>query len=121
MVAVGENELICDFAETYHVLDWRGLPLKTAAILAAGLREDSRVRRKLTGERVSMETALMAAMLDRLKLLVWQNTEDGLHGKNMPSSTYEALTGCGTQKNRIRSFRSPEDFEAARDRIIKGG
>lgn len=121
MVAVGENELICDFAETYHVLDWRGLPLKTAAILAAGMKSDSRIMKKLTGERVSMETALMAAMLDKLKLLVWQNTDDGMHGRNMPSSTYEALTGCGKQKNSVRSFRSPEEFEAARNRIIKGG
>ena len=30
-----EDELICDMAETYHVLNWRELPLKTAAILAS--------------------------------------------------------------------------------------
>lgn len=38
MVAVDEEALICDFAETYNILDWRELPCRTAAILASGLR-----------------------------------------------------------------------------------
>lgn len=120
MVAVGEEELICDFAETYHVLAWRELPLKTAAVLAAGLRDDSRIKQKLKGERVDLTTALLAAALDRLKLLVWQNTDDGLHGRNMPKSTFDALTGRGPRNARVTGFRSPEAFEAARARIIEG-
>ena len=121
MVAVGEEDLICDFAQTYHVLDWRALPPKTAAALAAGLPPDSRVMRRLTGERVSLTDALLAAALDRLKLLVWQNTEDGRSGRNVPPSTYDALTGRGEPTKRVRGFRTSEDFEAARARIIKGG
>ena len=121
MVAVGEKELICDFAETYHVLNWRELPLKTAAVLAGGLRSDSRIMLKLTGERVDINTALMAAALDRLKILVWQNTEDGLNGRNPPKSTYDALTGHVPHQARVRSFRTPEEFESARARIMEGG
>ena len=34
LVSRCEDELICDMAETYHVLNWRELPLKTAAIAA---------------------------------------------------------------------------------------
>lgn len=121
MVAVGEEDLICDFAQTYHVLDWRALPLKTAAVLAAGLPPDSRIMRRLTGERIGLTDALLASALDRLKLLVWQNTEDGHKGRNMPESTYEVLTGRSHSAKKVRSFRTPEDFEAARARIMEGG
>lgn len=121
MVAVGEEELICDFAETYHVLDWRALPLKTAAVLASGLDADSRIRRKISGEKLTMDTALLAAALDRLKVLVWQNTEDGLHGRNYPKSTYDALRGRLPSPKRVTAFRTAEDFEAARARIAEGG
>ncbi|MBO7722484.1 MAG: hypothetical protein J6S27_01735 [Thermoguttaceae bacterium] len=31
MVREDETALICDLAETYHILDWRALPLRTAA------------------------------------------------------------------------------------------
>ena len=50
MAAGGGDELICDFAEYYNVLDWRALPLPLAAVLAAGLPEGSRSVRRLAGE-----------------------------------------------------------------------
>lgn len=43
MILTDEDALICDLAETYHVLDYRALPLKTAAALASGLRADARI------------------------------------------------------------------------------
>ena len=42
MAAQYPEELTCDMAETYHVLDWRALGLPLAATLAAGMRETSR-------------------------------------------------------------------------------
>ena len=42
MAALAPDELVCDMAETYHVLDWRALGLPLAATLAGGLRETSR-------------------------------------------------------------------------------
>ena len=47
MVAADEDALRCDFAQTYHILDYRRLPLRTAAVFAWGLGEDSRVKRAL--------------------------------------------------------------------------
>ena len=38
MLNAGEDELVCDFAETYHILDLRALPVPLAATLAWGLR-----------------------------------------------------------------------------------
>ena len=34
MAALAPDELVCDMAETYHVLDWRALGLPLAATLA---------------------------------------------------------------------------------------
>ena len=56
MAAQYPEELTCDMAETYHVLDWRALGLPLAATLAAGLRENSRTRMALAGAKVPTET-----------------------------------------------------------------
>ena len=44
MLAADRDALICDLAETYHVLDLTALPVPLLATLAAGLRGDSRIR-----------------------------------------------------------------------------
>ena len=49
MVASDEDALICDFAETYHILDYKALPLKLRATLASGLRDSSRSKLILHG------------------------------------------------------------------------
>ena len=36
MAALAPDELVCDMAENYHVLDWRALGLPLAATLAGG-------------------------------------------------------------------------------------
>ena len=41
MIATDEDALICDFAETYHIYDYRSLDVEYAATLAYGLRDDS--------------------------------------------------------------------------------
>ena len=61
MAAQYPEELTCDMAETYHVLDWRALGLPLAATLAAGLRENSRTRMALAGAKVPTETLLLGA------------------------------------------------------------
>ena len=66
MAALAPDELVCDMAETYHVLDWRALPLRLAATLAAGLPETSRSLRKAAGRTVDFETELLAYAADRL-------------------------------------------------------
>ncbi len=75
MIAADEDAVICDFAETYHIYNFRSLTLLYAATLAAGFRDDSRIRRKLSNERVSTDTMLNAAAVDALNLLVWMQTK----------------------------------------------
>lgn len=119
MIRTDEDALICDFAETYHVFDYRSLPPKLAATLAAGLHESSRIKRAISGRTMSLDTMLWAVIADRLGLLLWLKTKDGQKGRNRPESFVDLLNG--TRENETAGFDTPEDFEAERQRIIGGG
>ena len=119
MLHEDETAVICDLAETYHVLDYRALPLKTVAALASGLREDSRIRMKLSGMRVSTDTMLAAATVDRLSMLIWAKTKDGEIGRNRPESILDKLTAEDTRSDEeYKAFDSPEEFMQARKEIL---
>ena len=91
------------------MLDWRALPLPLAATLAAGLREDSRVRMKLSGSRLNNEIWLLAAAVDRLSVLVWQRTKDGATGHNYPNLIIDRLTAMD-EPQEVEAFDSGEEF-----------
>ena len=95
------------------------LPLETVAILASGLGENSRIARKISGAKVPLNTLLLAHIVDRLGLLVWQNTKDGKHNKNRPASFVEMINR-GDEKEQIKglSFDTPDDFWLARQTIL---
>lgn len=99
-----EDALICDFAEYYHVLSWRDLPVRTAATLAAGLRPCSRSYMKAVGVKADLTDSLLAMIHDRLadliSMLAGKNSkgisriaEDVIHGKPEKSETeqYDAV------------------------------
>jgi len=114
MIAKGENALICDFAETYHIYDMWQLPVKTIAILAVGLRDDSRIKMLLAGSKFSAEIILLSAIADRLGVLVWQQTKDGAKGQNKPKSILEQLTAPEETEDEPEVFATVEEYEAAR-------
>lgn len=121
VVAECEDEMICDFAETYHILNWRGLPIRLSAVLAFGLSEDSRTKRKLSGEKAGIDTLLRASILDQLQILRWYQTEDGQTGQNPPQMMVDVLRGVNkTSASRVTAFATVEDFEERRRRIIGG-
>lgn len=121
MIATDENALICDFAETYHIYDYKSLPPSRAAIFACGLKNDSRIKMKIAGMKYSLETLMLASMVDRLSLLVWAKTQDGPKGLNRPESIMEKLLQNEKEKD-IVSFDSGEDFRKKREEILgKGG
>lgn len=120
MVAKAPDALVCDMAETYHVLDWRSLGLPLAATLAGGLRETSRTRMALNHTQAGTDTLLLGAMTDALQLLVWMKTKDGSKGRNRPAPVLDTLLGT-TPKQRVTGFATAADFEAARAAILKGG
>ncbi len=124
MLRTDETALICDLAETYGVMDWKALPLRTVAALSSGLRDDSRIKMKLTCRSVPSDVALLAAAVDRLSLLVWAKTKDAQHGRNKPDSILAKMLGDGKEepmKKDFSVFRTSEEFEAARRRAINKG
>lgn len=111
MVVLDETALICDFAEVYHVLDWRALPVRTAAALAAGLGADSRSMKKLSGAPADVQTLLLAMIADFVHILAWQNTRDGVKGRNVPQSILRALLGKAEDAGE-EGFDSVDEFLA---------
>lgn len=117
MIVTDEDALICDFAETYHIYDYMRLPVEYAATLANGLRDNSRIKLKVSGTRVSTDLLLQAAAVDALNLLVWAKTKDAKRGRNKPASIAEMLT-ANPKKEECLGFESIDDFEKARAEII---
>ena len=123
MIKVDEDALICDLAETYQIYDYRQLPLKMVAVFSYGLKEDSRIKMKLSGQTVPSETLLLASMVDKLNILVWFKTKDGQKGKNEPPSIVSVLTGKDKTDNNkdVVVFNSGEDFVNRRKTILQTG
>lgn len=120
MIATDEDALTCDFAETYHVIEWRALPVKTAAVLAFGLSEDSRIKRAISKMPITTDTTLRALAVDCLRLMLWQNSADGAKGINKPESIVERLTNSGKPKEQdYITFDTPEEFERLKAEILK--
>lgn len=112
-----EEEMICDFAETYHIFDYRQLNPGYAAVLCSGLRDDSRVKQKLSDTPINLEQTLLARMVDELAFLVWAKTKDGQKNRNRPQSILKALTG--QKEDEVKAFRSAEDFRSMWNAIAR--
>lgn len=114
MINADEDTLICDFAETYHVFDYKALPLRLAAILAAGLSDCSRIKVKLSGAKTDIKTMLLAAAADGARMAAWLNSSDGATGANRPMSLLEAIVN---PQDSEEGFDSGNDFEAWKRKI----
>ena len=123
MIKVDEDALICDLAETYQIYDYRQLPPKMVAVFSYGLKEDSRIKMKLSGQKVPSDTLLLASMVDKLNILVWFKTKDGQKGKNEPPSIVSVLTGKDKTDNNkdMVVFNSGEDFVNRRKMLLQTG
>ena len=119
MITTDKNALICDLAETYGIFNYRALPLETLAVLCVGLRENSRIKMKLSGANVAPDFLLLAKAVDLLGLLLWSKTEDAQKGINQPKSIVDMLTRVEKESD-VLSFENAEDFEAEWIRITKG-
>lgn len=119
MMNVDEYALQCDLAETYHIYEMKELPLSKVALFAIGLRGDSRIKLKIQDLKYSLDTVLLANIVDRLSYLVWFKTKDGQKGRNRPMSVAQKLLGLGETK-KVIAFTSASDFENAKHAILGG-
>ena len=61
---------------------------------------------------------LRAAMLDCLRLLIWQGTADGARGQNRPDSILDQMNGARPDSEAL-TYSSGAEFERARARILQ--
>ena len=73
---------------------------------------------KLAKMKVSNDTLLLANIVDLLGLIWWSKTKDGQRGRNRPKSVFSAIQG--TNESEVVAYDSPEEFNMARERILRG-
>lgn len=111
MISLDEDALICDLAETYQIYDYRSLPVKLVATLAAGLRADSRIKLLASGCPVSQDTILLASIADRIEAFRYSFARDNT---KEPPSLVKILIGEEVkEKMGTMAFNSTEEFEKA--------
>ena len=68
--------------------------------------------------KLTTKELLLAKIADSLSILIWQNTEDGHKGINIPKSIIDEINRDHSKD--IRGFDSGSEFEAERQRLING-
>lgn len=122
MINTDEEALICDFAETYHIYNYRSLPLHMVGIYACGLRQDSRIIMATSKTKVTADQTLLAMISDNTRMLAWLNSADGMRGVNRPKSLVEMLVGNVKQNvsSGIEAFETGQDFDDEWRRLTGG-
>lgn len=108
LIGDSEDLLICDFAQYYHVLDYKELRPALAATLAVGLPDESRVKKKITGVRATLDELLLALILDNLNLFMWSRSK---HKGARPKKIYQLLSKPEKPKDELMSFDTPQAYE----------
>ena len=103
-----EDELICDMASEYGVFDYESLNPSLLATLTVGLPLSSRVKMKMSGQKLTIDQTLMALILDDLNLMMWLRNKK--HGSK-PKSAYKLLTEEPKPKDELMKFKDVESFE----------
>lgn len=119
MIKADEDALICDLAETYHIYDYRQLPLKMVAVFSVGLRNNSRIKMKMNNQPVELDLLLLAGISDKLSTAMWWQTKDGQKGINKPDSLVDVITNVQPKEKNVIAFSSGEDFTNRRNELLK--
>lgn len=118
MIGLGEDELICDFAETYHIYDYTAIPVTLTATLACGLRADARVFQKVFHTH-DFDRQLRVGIYDCLNWIKWSKTQAASDGKEPPESLYSKL--YTKNEKELKSFVTSDDFDDAWKEMVLNG
>lgn len=103
--------MICDLAEVYHLFNYTECHPLLVGTLVFGLSDESRVKRKLSGQKLTLKEILLAKIADELRFQSWAGySRDGQHNKNRPKSILERLMGI-EKKEEYATFSTMEEFE----------
>ena len=108
MLKINEEAVICDLAETYNIYDYKSLDLNYIAILALGLRDNSRIKLQMADMSVTLDQMLLGALVDRLTLLLCGNRDK-----------VTLVTEAFSKKETIRGFDTGEEFLKEREKILR--
>lgn len=120
MMNLDKNALLCDIAETYHIYDYRSLPLHMVGIFACGLREDSRIMMKVMGVKVNTIQTLIALIADNTRLIAWLQSSDGEKGINRPKPLLAMMSEEKYSENNIETFENGQQFDDEWNRLTGG-
>lgn len=115
MLGECKDELICDFAEVYGIYDIYAYKASHIATLALGLREDSRTKLKISGQKAPLETILQAVLLDQVNNLIYMLSD----GKGEKPKRVSSIFLDDEETNEV--FDTVEDFEKRWKEINEGG
>lgn len=101
--------MICDLAETYHIFNYREYSPLLVGTLVFGLRDDSRVKMALSGQKITFERLLIARAVDELAFQSWTQTKDAQRNKNRPKSILQSLMG-EHKKEEYVTFETMDEF-----------
>lgn len=121
LIATDEEALICDLAETYHIFNYRKLPPKLVAILAKGLRDDSRIKLKLSGNKMSFNTLLSAMLVDEVRFFRYMFSDDAKNRNNVPVSVVETMFKEHDESNDTQAIYGIEEFDNKLEELRKEG
>ncbi len=120
MINIDKNALLCDLAETYHIYEYRSLPLHMVGIFACGLREDSRIMMKVMGVKVNTIQTLLALIADNTRLIAWLQSSDGEKGINRPKPLLAMMSEEKYSENNIETFENGQQFDDEWNRLTGG-
>ncbi len=113
MLSEDEGLFICDMAETYHVLDYRALPVPLLATLASGLRENSRIKMKIAGVNYLPPEVVIPLGVDYIKMILKALVND--------KKKEEYLSNLMHKKEKdFKVYDSGADFMAEWKRLTQG-
>ena len=109
LIRENSDALVCDFAETYQIYDYRSLPVPLVATLAAGLRDGSRIAIETTEAKASTTNTLLAIIADHLRAIRMFYGD-----KDLPyvlSALYQLDNKDDSEK--VKKYRTGSDFMRA--------
>lgn len=116
MLGTDKDAFICDMAETYHIYDYKAVPVQLLSTLANGLRDSSRIKCKMSEMPIALETFLLSAIYDKVSWLQWSKTKDAEKGRNMPESITAKLMNT-KRESQVEAFENGEEFMKAWHRL----
>lgn len=121
MLRFSESDFIADFADIYHIYDYRRLPVETLAALAFGLQGNynARITMKACGIKVPFDTYLMAMCADRLADLMYMFADEKKRGNPPASIADELMIENPKDSKDYQAFDSGEAFEEERQKYLR--